>query len=307
MSWTRATTFAKTISDMYGLGQWQQRMVAHGLTMRHDLYALAAATKVDDKKKLDQICDDAKEAAAASSGANLGTALHAFTEQIDAGEQPLVPEPWAADVAAYRTAIHDARITMHPEWIERVVIVPELQVAGTLDRIVTLNDGRNVIADVKTGKSLDWSWGEIAIQLAIYANATHMWDPAGGYQPMPAVDQDIAVVIHLPVGKATCDLYEVDIAAGSKGAFLCARVREWRSGARKLAAPYVSAPAVSALDMLIAAAPSREVIEGLWQLNIADWTPAHTEAAKARIAALQALAGTTGETPGNEQAKENTA
>jgi hypothetical protein len=306
-AWTRATTFAKTVSDMYGLGKWQERMVAYGIANRSDLYALAASTKIDDKGKFDRICEDAKEAAKASSGANLGTALHAFTEQIDAGQDVTVPAPWDADVDAYRTALNTARITMHAPWIERIVVFPEYGIAGTLDRIIGHPDWPTWrIADVKTGKTLDYSWGEIAIQLAIYANASYIWDgPTNGneteylgwWKPMPPVDQSTALVMHLPVGQGRCDLYDVDIAAGLEALQLCADVRLWR--ARKgIAVPHVSA--LPELDWLIAVAPTREAVEDVWRDHHADWTPAHTDLAKARLAALEAPAGTTGGTPENE-------
>jgi len=42
-AWTRATTWARTLSDMTGLHKWECRMVARGITLRPDLYALAAA------------------------------------------------------------------------------------------------------------------------------------------------------------------------------------------------------------------------------------------------------------------------
>lgn len=232
-SWTRATTFAKSVAETSALTKWQCRMVAKGVATRPDLYALAASTDVGNKAKLDKIAEDAKDAVAASSGANLGTALHAFTEQVDAGQAVAVPKPWDADIEAYRVKMRQAGIQVDPKHIERIVVVPELGVAGTLDRIV-IPPAR--IGDVKTGKDLSYSWGEIAIQLALYAHAAAMWDD-GAYLPMPDVDQDTALVVHLPVGKARCDLYEVDIAAGWQAALMCRDVRAWRAR-RDLAREY---------------------------------------------------------------------
>jgi hypothetical protein len=307
-AWTRATTFAKTVSDMYGLGKWQERMVAFGVANRPDLYALAASTKIDDKGKFDRICEDAKEAAKASSGANLGTALHAFTEQIDAGQDVTVPQPWDTDVKAYTEALTHARITIHRGWIERIVVFPEYGIAGTLDRIVG-HPGwpRFRIADVKTGKTLDYSWGEIAIQLAIYANSRWAWQPElDEYDHLPDVDQQSALVMHLPVGQGRCDLYDVDIAAGLEALQLCADVRLWR--ARKgIAVPHadtVSPPDKGEMFDLIVTATSREAVETLWRANPTTWTPAHTDLAKRRLAALEAPAGTTGGTSENEHEKE---
>ena len=72
--YTRATTYAKSLEDMFNLSAWMQRQVAMGLAKRPDLLARAASTRPEERKQLDKICDDAREAAAASSGANLGTA-----------------------------------------------------------------------------------------------------------------------------------------------------------------------------------------------------------------------------------------
>lgn len=313
-SWTRATTYAKSISDTYALGQWMLRMAVKGVAARPDLYALAAATSIDDKDGLNRIAEDAKEAAAAKAGANLGTALHSFTEQVDRGETPNVPEPWAADIAAYKRMLTTHRITILPQYLERKVVVPEISIAGTFDRIV--DRGGLKIGDLKTGKDLSFGWLEIAIQLAIYSRATHLWTPATRtFEPMPPVDQDVALVFHLPVGKATAVLYEVDIAAGWQAAQLCGQVRDWRKR-RDLAQAVTTAPATApapavrevaphladaparrqdpkrsgsaGLHALIGQAASVDELTALWTSANGAWTDAHTEAAKKRRTAIEA-------------------
>lgn len=225
--YTRATTWAKTMADQYGLQQWQLRMCALGLGARHDLYARVAATRTDDKDGLNKLVEQAIEAAKASAGANLGTALHEFTERVDLGEEVSPPPPWDADVAAYRTTLAEAGVTVLPDWVERVVVCDGLEVAGTLDRLVE-HAGRVRVADLKTG-NVEYAWGEIAIQLAIYAHATSAYNYATDtHLELPSIDTDVALVIHLPAGKATCTIFEVDIAAGWEAALLAERVRGWR-------------------------------------------------------------------------------
>jgi hypothetical protein len=305
--WTRVTTLAKTLSDQYGLTKWQCRMVTKGIAARPDLYALAAATPIDDKATLDRLVDDAKEAAAASSGARLGSALHSFTEQLDAGEQVEVPAPWDKDVAAYQQTLHQAGIIIDPAHIERIVVVPELGVAGTFDRILTIPDtDAPVVGDLKTGKDLSYGWGEIAIQLAIYANAKLMWDPtAGRYEPMPPMNRSDAIVIHLPVGQAKCDLYWVDIAAGWDAAQQCAAVRQWRARddlAVKFT-PITGAPAPAANGWLarVDEATTEDDLVKVWQdADIAGaWDQVLLEACKRRKAQLL--------TPGRIQAAQREA
>lgn len=300
--WTRATTLASTLADTYGLTQWQMRMVAKGLGMRPDLLALAAAAHVDDKATLNRVANDAKEAAGSSAGANAGTALHSFTEAVDRGEDPQVPDPWAGDIAAYRRTLEASGVTTRPEWIERITVVPEYGVAGTFDRILILPDGRQVIGDVKTGKDLSYSWSEIAIQLALYAHATHMW---GGqaWESMPIVDPNEAVVIWLPVGRGECTLWTVDIAAGWEMAAVAHRVRAWRSrkdlaamqsgtvspaASTQLLMEHAVNGAAQRLERAVRAAASVDDLVALWAKADADgtWTPALTALAADRKRAL---------------------
>ena len=229
VAWTRTTTFAKTLADTFGLTQWELRMATLGLAKRADLLAQASTVldpdDPDAKKLLNDIARQAKEAAGSSVRATLGTALHTMTEHIDAGRDFEVPDAHRADLDAYLAAT--ASLVIDPEHIERIVTVPDYMVAGTLDRLV-VHDGRLMVADLKTGRSLA-GMGEYAIQLALYANADTMWDPATGtHEPMPDVDKERALIIWLPAGEARCELHEVDIAAGWAMAATCETVRAWR-------------------------------------------------------------------------------
>jgi hypothetical protein len=248
--YTRATTFAKTISDTFTLNMWGRRMSIKGLTMRPDLYAQAAATSLEERDALNAIAEKAAEVAGSKVSAGLGTALHAFTEQYDRGENPQVPSPWNDDVTAYAAALAREHLTVLPNYIEHVVVNDTYKIAGTFDRIYQVNQditvelpdgevielkaGELVIGDLKTGRTLEYGWGEIEIQLAIYANANRIWDKAAKrYRPMPAVRRDVAIVAHLPVEGKECFVYAVDIAAGWAAAALCSEVRDWRKTKRK--------------------------------------------------------------------------
>lgn len=241
--YTRATTWAETIDDRHNLEKWSQRMVAIGTTLRRDLHLQVAATPVDDRRALDRICQDLKEAAAASTRANIGTALHRFTERLDRGEQVSAPEPYNFDLAAYVAAKRQAGLDVAPEHIERTVVVEALGVAGTFDRLGRLpHHPLPMVTDLKTGATLDFSWGAIAQQLALYAHAETIYDHATEtHEPMPPVDLEQALVIHLPAEQAACTLYMVDIAAGWEAVQVSGAVRDYRRRARTLAAPYVEA------------------------------------------------------------------
>jgi hypothetical protein len=241
---TRATTIAGTLKDGFALGQWAERMTAKGMSLRPDLVALAASIdpdKDDGKKELNKIVEQAKETAGSSRGANFGTALHGFTEALDRGEPITPPAQLEPDIDAYRRTLDAHGIQTHPWWVERILYHPE-RFAGTADRLLWLPGwDRPVIGDLKTGGFL--AYDEIAMQLAIYARAPYWFDAATdtfGSTVDVGIDPDRALVIHLPVGKATCTLVWVDIARGWQMVELAEAVREWRK-AKDIASTFEAA------------------------------------------------------------------
>lgn len=235
--WTRVTTFAKTLADTYHLDAWKRRKVAQGLAARPDL--VEAAASVEDVRTLNQICDEAMEAAGANDGRNHGTAMHSVIERINRGENPKIPDHMAADVAAYLDEVARAGLEILPEYVERRVINREYNLAGTFDGIGRLPDGGlPLIVDLKTAADMGSSWLETSVQLACYAGSEHVvTEDLTGVEPMLAVDQEVALVIHLPAGQGTCQIHEVDISTGYSLAELTFNVRGARSAARSLARP----------------------------------------------------------------------
>lgn len=240
-AWPRVTTIAKTLADQFALTQWKMRMVARGVGMRPDLGMLAAAADPDSsegKSALHNVTETAMEVAGSSKGRNLGTALHAFAEQYDRGQTPRVPVPYDQDMEAYTRALRLFGLQAHPNLIERVVVCPELGAAGTLDRIMLCPDGAWRIVDLKTAQEVQYSGIEIAVQLAIYAHSTYAWIPeTNSYEALPALDQGMALVIHLPSGQARCEVNAVNVAEGWNLAQLSIDVRHARSNAKKLIVP----------------------------------------------------------------------
>lgn len=238
-SWTRATTWAKTASDTYKLHQWQERMTAKGLALRPDLLSLVSIT--DDKSALNSLCEQAKNAAGAKIGANLGTAVHNYTEQLDRGVELRsisVPSTIAGDIASYGESLSAHGLVPVRDMIERVIVNTKLGVAGRLDRVLTnalpvgrwTEPGALFIGDVKTAANIGYSWLEVATQLAIYANADYVWDIAKQtYEPMPVIDLHEAVVMHVPVQQGYTDLYLLDIATGWRYAELAGEIRKARA------------------------------------------------------------------------------
>lgn len=288
-AYTRTTTLAKSLADTTALDRWKQRMVATGLATDPKLVKRARAAR-EDRQVLDALCEEAMAAAGAGDRATIGTELHSVTELVDLGQLPVseVEPAFSVDVRAYVTALERAGIAPIPEYIEGLVINFTVDVAGTFDRIFRLPDGRLVIADLKTGENLAYSWGDIAIQLAVYANANVLWDwDLEGWLPMPSVDRTEGLVMHLPVGHGRCTLYTVDLAAGWQAARLASAVRTWRN--RKDLSSVVDATALqrsAALLAEIGEARSGAELEALWVSGQAHWRDIHTNAAIARKKAV---------------------
>src|SRR5690554_650231 len=129
VAYRRCTSFVDVLDDRWALEAWKQRQVAHGLALRHDLL-LKAASANGDKKILNEVAQSAMEAAGSSTSATTGTALHAITEQLDRGQDPLIPPSAQPDVDAYRRATEHLRMRA----VEVFVVNDELQVGGTFDR-----------------------------------------------------------------------------------------------------------------------------------------------------------------------------
>lgn len=245
---TRVTTISEMLKSRRQLEQWDQRNVVYGLGQRPALYAQASAAKLTDRKTLDKIAQRAKEAADSQAGADLGSALHTFTERLDKGEKLTIPEPHARDIEAYRLALEMTGIVTAVGWIERVLFIPiadDFEVIGTTDRVNSAMEwSLPRIGDVKTATDkpqadnpskfvntiLTYGMVDIPLQLAMYAHATHWWNvDAEQWVEMISVDQDVAMVFHVPAGLGECRIYEVDIAAGWQAVIeLAYPTRLWR-------------------------------------------------------------------------------
>lgn len=233
---TRVTTIAGAIENRYHLEKWAQRMVVVGILQRKDLYAQLAgilASGVDyhqdeeAKRQINEVCDLAFEAAGGGHRATIGTALHTFTEMLDQGLSPTVPDPWDKDIVVYQETLTQ-RAIKHFE--SEVICVKWGQWAGTADRFSEIQKTK-YCADLKSGADVKkFAAGSIAIQLSMYVDSDWMYNPdTGKYRPMPEdIDQKHGLVIHLPAGEAKCTLYWVDLEKGRQGRALAIAVRAWR-------------------------------------------------------------------------------
>lgn len=248
MFWTtRASRWAGQVEERYQLEQWTKAMVAFGLGQREDLYALAASLDHPGPHKdrpngwwmpWAEIADKAMDAAEAKRGAHLGTAVHAFTEQHDAGKlKPSeIPSRWRPHVAKYQE-LHEA-LGLKIVDIEKIVLTLGVHtgVNGRLDRRRRAPDGRLVIDDLKTGRNAPLGLDGIAVQLAVYANAEWQFDPQTGiWSRCPEeVRKDVALVSWVPIDHPEDgEIIPVDIAWGWEAAKVVAWIREFRNAAKR--------------------------------------------------------------------------
>lgn len=267
VEWTRATTFAKSISDTFTLSQWGKRNVLLGATKRSDIVALAHGKDISkDREQLNQWTEELEQAAGSKVAANLGTAVHSFTERVDRNWSTRwtvlrndVPEEFRPHVEAYILLLEETGLEPVPHMIEFSTGVLQYEVMGTSDNCyrctkhleldmprgkVQLSPGEFVIGDKKTGKDLDYGWQEICIQLALYAQgvntlglfdwAQKIWepDPLSRFgEPGTKVRTDVGVILHLPVDPRSTKhaaVHGVDLESGWNATVLCERVRTWR-------------------------------------------------------------------------------
>jgi len=208
----------KVEGDTYNLDLWKLRQVAEGLAQRDDLVLAIKAMgrppaegwSKDEKKLINGIAETAMEVAKTGKGdgAKIGTAIHTLTERVDRGEDVEAVAAGLPAEAAQTIRAYEALRRLNG-WrtveIERTVVLDELEVAGTFDRIEVVpglaallgsgacqygdecpdvglpGHGDTVIADVKTEEQ-PWLNGlHIGPQLAIYSRARKMFIPTGGY------------------------------------------------------------------------------------------------------------------------------
>lgn len=309
--YTRASGLGACLENETGLVKWKLNMTVFGMSRRVDLQdaatAVATCTEPADKKRLGEIAEQAREAAASSAGATRGTALHLLSERADAGEDlSYLPQRLQDAVAAWRRLMGAFDIIA----TETFVVNDELEAAGTFDRLaaprgwMTAPDGTVIgpddalILDLKSGKDPKHFGPKYTVQQAIYAGGVR-YSHADGRQgwseligPDQRPHQGWALIPHVPVdAPERAGLFWVDLAEGRELAQLARAVKRAQSskGLPPAALPSPEAPR-GALVPLIAAALSRDELVELYRANLAVWTPDLDAQVRARLAELAVAA-----------------
>lgn len=245
-SYTRCSSAAKTIEDTYNLTLWSKRNVAYGLA--HDASLVARVLAIGGepstwdkvaKDAVNEIVSAAEAVAKAHKAADIGTAVHRLTEQLDRGE-PVTGGIYQPDLDAYRMAMDAAGFDV--AHIECRMVNDELEMAGTADRIVSRRTGGHAIADVKTSATVDFGGLGWAAQLAAYAGGL-LYDCAAEQRlDTPDLDITVGYIIHLPAGQGRCAVYEVDLEGGLAAARLANEVRAIRKVSKGWLRPLTATP-----------------------------------------------------------------
>ena len=236
----RASSLAKALDDGFGLTYWKVCMTLLGAAKKPAAVKAAKTMTYDaDKGEVYKLAESCMEAAGAGDKATEGTTMHTLTERIDTGvDLPEgLDEQTLGDLDAYR------RITAGLKTVaaEQFTVCDELRVAGTFDRVVDVLDGyglpgwlvgRRPVLDVKNGNYRAAN-ASIAQKLAVYSRSSY-YDPATGARTPVGADQEVGLVLGLPLGQGRAELLAVDLRVGWRGAILSRGVIDWRADAKLL-------------------------------------------------------------------------
>jgi hypothetical protein len=248
--WPRVSDMDFFSDDKY-LIQWQQRQVVRALELNQreltaestdeDLFKPMRGSRFDaatsyGKKKINGIVDRCHELIGSHKGSELGTKFHEFAELLDGGADPkafdLTPDLLKM-LKAYWKIRKYFDIQPVPGYLERTVFIPELGACGTFDHLDTDGDSDlPVVGDTKTQSTMHFSNIAIPQQLGSYAHASLVLDrPTWTWQPMPEVNQELAVVLWCPADEpGRASVQDIDIVKGWHYALAAREVREdWRT------------------------------------------------------------------------------
>lgn len=258
----RVSTLASALDDKTALGDWKARMTGLGVARSSDLIAAFGSIQdpdePDQKKTANELADQAQERAKSSAKRIMGTGFHTLTETLDKGQTPtFVPD-------ALRPLYEDyARKTADITWraIEQFVVVDEIKVAGTADRVGQRPGEKPRVFDVKTGR-VDYGTLKFAIQLACYARGVFYNPKTGERAPWPDIDLEVGYILHADPTTGVVTPYEVDIAAGWEAAKVARHVHGLRKAKVMTAASWAPSAPLPRPSVVAAPETIRSALDG---------------------------------------------
>lgn len=240
LRYRRPSGYGKPLDDESALTEWRIWKAMQGVARSQALQIKVAACKEEDRPGKKALREEALDKGAANEAADSGTGLHAMTARMeDPDDHFEPPEQYADDLEAYAQALTSYGLVS--KMVEVHMVNDAYKAAGTADRIyettkpLTSPDGRVwppgtlILGDIKTGKKLDFSLPGYCVQCAIYADGC-LYDVINDVRlPTPEINPMWAVLVHLPVGQASCEVLWINIGLGLEGAYLSFQVKEWQN------------------------------------------------------------------------------
>lgn len=240
LRYSRPSSYAKPLDDEEALVNWRIDKAIQGVARSPALAAEASAVKDEDKEAKKALRNKALDKGAANESADMGTALHAMTARVEDPDDYFdPPEQYVDDLQAYVRAL--ASYGLVSEYVEVHIVNDGFRAAGTADRIyrttmplvdpsgTTWPVGTLFLADIKTGKKLDFSLPGYCVQCAIYADGMFYDVVTATRLPTPEINRVWTLLVHLPVGRGLCEMLWCSVALGLEGAYLAHQVKEWRN------------------------------------------------------------------------------
>lgn len=236
--YSRPSGWGSDLDDESNLVTWKIDRAMEGVASDPSIAAMVAS-HIGEKDGAKERRERAIQRGRGEEAADIGTALHRMAERVERADGFAAPEPYATDIARYLTCLDTAGFTS--EYIECHLVNDPMRAAGTADRIYKAHrpldvpgfnvivPGQHVLADLKTGKRLDYSLPGFAIQLALYCDAMFYDVETNERTPLPDnLRTDVALLVHMPAGTGTCEFHWIDLEVGREGARIVRDVRRWR-------------------------------------------------------------------------------
>lgn len=183
------TTVLKSMASP-ALERWRINLAAEFAVKDH-IRALAN----DDKAAAQKLIAQEPFAFRAGGAADLGTRVHAAVEAEVTGVRYELDEEVKPFVATWARAVKEHSITFVAT--ELTCYSHAESYAGTFDAIVKVGHSDAAVLDYKTGKRV---WGDVALQLAAYANAEGILATPDGRELAPMVpcrtDKGLVMLLH---------------------------------------------------------------------------------------------------------------
>lgn len=253
----RPSGYGGTLSDGFTLEEWMIAQAVIGVSKNEDLYVMANSHPLPPEP-IEQreigwwtpwagYGHEGMDAARSLHGAHLGTAVHRWTEQLDAGTLDVddVPSKFRPHIENYIRVHEELGMEMIPAYRELLIAETTVHntrqtkgLCGKLDALRKHESGWLIVDDTKTGRQAPKGIDEIAIQLAIYANAGYHWvgtEKVGYWTPAPRnVNKQVATITHIPIHDPDASvIIPVNIEWGWMAARVVAWVLAYRNAAKR--------------------------------------------------------------------------